>query len=82
MPVNWTDPESLEGDALRRWYLRSPAEVEQERQAAADRRYQDFFYGASGRIFARQARRAVGTFGLVQVLHRETRDFAPEAHVD
>jgi hypothetical protein len=42
---NWIDPGSLEGDALRQWYLRSPADVERERQEAAARRYQDFFYG-------------------------------------
>jgi hypothetical protein len=43
----WTDPGSLEGDALTQWYLRSPADIEQERQAAAARRYQDFFYGGA-----------------------------------
>jgi hypothetical protein len=43
----WTDPASLEGDALTQWYLRSPADIEQERQAAAARRYQDFFYGSA-----------------------------------
>lgn len=48
MSVSWTDPESLEGDELTRWYLRSPADIEQERQAAAAKRYQDFFYGPSG----------------------------------
>jgi len=42
---SWIDPGSLEGDALRQWYLRSPADVERERQEAAARRYQDFFYG-------------------------------------
>jgi hypothetical protein len=45
MHDSWIDPGSLEGDALVRWYQRSPAEIEQERQAAAARRYQDFFYG-------------------------------------
>lgn len=44
MPDGSIDPGSLEGDALTRWYLRSPAEIEQERQAAAAKRYQDFFY--------------------------------------
>jgi hypothetical protein len=43
----WTDPASLEGDALTQWYLRSPADIERERQAAAARRYQDFFYGGA-----------------------------------
>lgn len=46
MPDGWTDPGSLDGDALTQWYLRSPADIEQERQAAADRRYQNYFYGS------------------------------------
>jgi hypothetical protein len=37
------DPLSLTGEALRRWYSRSPAEVEEERQARRDQRYRDFF---------------------------------------
>jgi hypothetical protein len=45
MPDGSIDPGSLEGDALTQWYLRSPAELERERQAAAAKRYQDFFYG-------------------------------------
>ena len=48
MPDGSIDPGSLEGDALTRWYLRSPSEIEQERQAAAARRNQDFFYGPYG----------------------------------
>lgn len=48
MSESWTDPGSLEGDELTRWFLRSPADIEQERQAAAAKRYQDFFYGPSG----------------------------------
>jgi hypothetical protein len=47
MPDGSIDVGSLEGDELTRWYLRSPADIEQERQAAAAKRYQDF-YGASG----------------------------------
>jgi len=47
MPDGSIDVGSLEGDALTRWYLRSPADIEQERQAAAAKRYQDF-YGAFG----------------------------------
>jgi hypothetical protein len=39
------DPSRLEGEDLRRWYLRSPAEIEQDRQDAAAQRYQDFFSG-------------------------------------
>jgi len=37
------DPASLEGDDLTRWYLRSPDEIERERQAAAAKRYKTFF---------------------------------------
>jgi hypothetical protein len=44
---DWTDPGSLEGDALTQWYLRSPADIERGRQTAAARRYQDFFYGGA-----------------------------------
>jgi hypothetical protein len=47
VPDGSIDVGSLEGDALTRWYVRSPAEIEQERQAAAAKRYQDF-YGPSG----------------------------------
>jgi hypothetical protein len=37
------DPARLEGDALKRWYRRSPAEIEAERSRTADRAYRDFF---------------------------------------
>lgn len=37
------DPSRLQGEALRRWYLRSPQDLEQERQAAQARRYDEFF---------------------------------------
>jgi hypothetical protein len=47
-PDGWIDPGSLEGDELTRWYRRSPAEIERERQAAATRRSQEFFHGQSG----------------------------------
>jgi hypothetical protein len=46
VPDGWTDPAGLDGDALTQWYLRSPADIEQERRAAAGRRYQNFFYGS------------------------------------
>jgi hypothetical protein len=45
--VSEIGPENLEGDELIRWYRRSPADIEQARQAAAEKRYQDFFYGTS-----------------------------------
>ena len=47
MAFDQIDPGALEGDALRRWYMRSPAEIEQERQRAAARRYEDFFGDSS-----------------------------------
>lgn len=37
------DPLRLQGEALRRWYIRSPGELEQERQARYDQRYREFF---------------------------------------
>ena len=46
MTYSQVDPSRLQGDALTRWYLRSPADIEQEQQAAAAQRYSDFF-GAS-----------------------------------
>lgn len=49
MAVEQVDPGTLEGDALRRWYLRSPADIEQEREDAAAQRYQAFF-GDSGEV--------------------------------
>jgi len=41
------DPARLQGEALRKWYLRSPAELEQDRQAAYAQRHDDFFGGAN-----------------------------------
>lgn len=43
MPYDPVDPSTLEGDVLDRWYRRTPDEIEQERQAAAERQYYDFF---------------------------------------
>lgn len=43
------DPARLQGEALRRWYLRSPQELEEERRAAAAQRYEDFFGGRRDR---------------------------------
>ena len=37
------DPASLEGDALQRWYSRSPDDIERERQARDRKHYIDFF---------------------------------------
>jgi len=43
MASSQIDPARLSGDALSRWYLRSPADIEQERQTGAAQRYDDFF---------------------------------------
>lgn len=43
MAYGQIDPARLQGEALQRWYLRSPAEVEEERKSAADRAYTSFF---------------------------------------
>ena len=43
-PVTRTlDPASLHGEALTRWYQRSPQDIELERQTLADDRYAAFF---------------------------------------
>lgn len=43
MPGAHTDPARLKGEALNRWYRRTPEEVEAERRAAEEQRYRDFF---------------------------------------
>ncbi len=43
MAYGQIDPARLKGGDLTQWYLRSPDDVEQERQDAAAQRYQDFF---------------------------------------
>lgn len=43
MAYGQIDPARLEGDALRRWYLRSPADIEEERRSAAAQCYDRFF---------------------------------------
>ena len=49
MPRQQVDPARLEGDALRRWYLRSPEEIEEQRRLAAAERYAEFFDGSPAR---------------------------------
>jgi len=44
MAFGQIDPARLQGEALRRWYLRSPAQIEGERHEAAKRAYEDFFF--------------------------------------
>lgn len=43
MAFGQIDPARLQGEALRRWYLRSPAEIDEERRGVADRAYSAFF---------------------------------------
>lgn len=43
MAFGQIDPARLEGEALRRWYLRSPTEIEEERKSAAAASYDQFF---------------------------------------
>jgi len=47
MAFGQIDPARLQGDALTRWYLRSPAEIEAERRQSAEQAYNAFF-GQSG----------------------------------
>lgn len=76
MPDGSIDVGSLEGDALARWYLRSPSEIEQAREDAEAKHYQDFFYGPSGTdshagvtLEARTARRDTGPEGAMGSIH-------------
>lgn len=43
MALGQIDPARLQGDALTQWYVRSPDDIEQERQEAAAQRYRGFF---------------------------------------
>jgi hypothetical protein len=43
MAFSQIDPARLHGDALTQWYLRSPADVEEEKRQAASRAYDAFF---------------------------------------
>ena len=43
MAFGQIDPARLEGDALTRWYLRSPADIEAEKRQAANAAYDAFF---------------------------------------
>lgn len=50
MAYGQIDPARLQDDALARWYLRSPADIEQGRQDVAAQRYDDFFGGRSALV--------------------------------
>lgn len=43
MALGQIDPARLQGEALRRWYLRSPAQIEEERRQAAQQAHDAFF---------------------------------------
>lgn len=43
MALGQIDPARLQGAALKRWYERSPADLEEERRAEAARRHESFF---------------------------------------
>jgi hypothetical protein len=43
MTFGQVDPARLQGEALRRWYLRTPDEIEAERAATAEDAYKRFF---------------------------------------
>jgi hypothetical protein len=43
MAFGQIDPARLDGDALTKWYLRSPADIEEEKRQAASRAYDAFF---------------------------------------
>lgn len=49
MALGQIDPARLDGEALRRWYLRSPAEIEEERRVAGDKAYDAFFRPSGSR---------------------------------
>lgn len=59
MAYGQIDPARLEGDALRRWYVRSPADVEEERRSAAAQRYDQFFSGGDAPAHEGQRERLV-----------------------
>lgn len=45
MAYSPVDPMSLQGEALRRWYIRSPNDIEEERRRAHAQRFEAFFGG-------------------------------------
>jgi hypothetical protein len=48
MAFGQIDPARLEGNALTRWYLRSPADIEEERRQRAEQAYNTFFSQSGG----------------------------------
>eukprot|EP01041_Mallomonas_annulata_P026928 gene26928-48386_t len=68
-PATRVDPARLEGDALSRWYRRSPQEIERERELRARRQY-DAYFGGPGNGAATEdladLRRQQAEFGKVR----------------
>lgn len=69
MAEGQVDPARLQGEALRRWYVRSPADLEEERGAATQRRYDSYFGGEGSKASAdelAQLRREQASFGQIR----------------
>lgn len=52
MALGQTDPARLQGEDLRRWYSRTPAEIVAERTAAAKQAYNTFFSRLGGEVLS------------------------------
>lgn len=64
MAFGQIDPARLEGEALRRWYVRSPAEIEDERRRAVDATYRAYFFPRSQSAPAERDTAAEGAPGF------------------
>jgi mono/diheme cytochrome c family protein len=69
MAFGQIDPARLEGDALRRWYLRSPQEIEEERKAKTARAY-DAFFSLSNRDQQRKLESPAKADGIIAAQSR------------
>ncbi len=63
MPTRQLDPARLEGDALARWYRRSPQEIEKEQDLRATQRRDAFFGPPQGRDAEPEAEASAERFG-------------------
>lgn len=59
MTLGQIDPARLQGEGLRRWYSRTPAEIEAERAAAAKQAYGAFFSQSGGKALRDPSARPV-----------------------
>ena len=55
MAFGQIDPARLQSEALKRWYLRSPAEIEEEREQKAASTYDAFFAPATADLASEQS---------------------------